>query len=161
MRKRSKYRPKPVLVNPLGYVIESMTPVTRHDNFPIDLKIKNSEAMVSLMQGRAAKADMDILISMSNVTEALQQMGFGKEYQDVCVDGRFAILKIIDRAQQHGRFTPTGPEIQLLNLLMELHDAQMDVITVRDIEKALALVKFKIQYDKDTIKLGRVPEATP
>jgi hypothetical protein len=160
MRKRSKYRPKPVLVNPLGYVIESMTPVTRHDNFLIDLKIKNSEAMVSLMQGRAAKADMDILISMSNVTEALQQMGFGKEYQDVCVDGRFAILKIIDRAQQHGRFTPTGPEIQLLNLLMELHDAQMDVITVRDIEKAPALVKFKIQYDKDTIKLARVPEAT-
>jgi len=160
MRKRSKYRPKPVLVNPLGYVIESMTPVTKHDNFLLDLKIKNSEAMVALMQGRAIKADMDILISMSNVTEALQQMGFGKEYQDVCVDGRFAILTIIDRARQHGRFTPTGPEIQLLNLLMELHDAQMDVITVRDIEKALALVKFKIQYDKDTIKLARVPEIT-
>lgn len=118
MRKRSKYRPKPVLVNPLGYVIESMTPVAEHDNFLLDLKIKNSEAMVALMQGRAIKADMDILISMSNVTEALQQMGFGKEYQDVCVDGRFAILTIIDRARQHGRFTPTGPEIQLLNLLM-------------------------------------------
>jgi len=150
----------PVLVNPLGYVIESMTPVTKHENFLLDLKIKNSEAMVSLMQGRATKADMDILISMSNVTEALHQMGFGVEYQNVCVDGRIAILTIIDRARQHGRFTPTGPEIQTLNLLMELHDAQMDVITVRDIEKALALVKFKIQYDKDTIKLARVPEAT-
>ena len=160
MRKRSKYRPKPVLQNPLGYVIESMTPVTKHENFLLDLKIKNSESMVSLMQGRAIKADMDILIAMSNVTEALQQMGFGKDYQDVCVDGRFAILKIIERARQHGRFTPTGPEIQLLNLLMELHDAQMDVITVRDIEKALALVKFKIQYDKDTIKLAKVPEVT-
>jgi len=160
MRKRSKYRPKPVLVNPLGYVIESMTPVTKHENFLLDLKIKNSESMVALMQGRATKADMDILIAMSNVTEALHQMGFGAEYQDVCVGGRIAILKIIDRARQHGRFTPTGPEIQLLNLLMELHDAQMDVITVRDIEKALALVKFKIQYDKDTIKLARVPEVT-
>jgi len=160
MRKRSKYRPKPVLVNPLGYVIESMTPVTKHDNFLLDLKIKNSESMVSLMQGRAVKADMDILIAMSNVTEALHQMGFGAEYKDVCIDGRFAILKIIDRARQHGRFTPTGPEIQTLNLLMELHDAQMDVITVRDIEKALALVKFKIQYDKDTIKLAKVPEVT-
>jgi hypothetical protein len=137
-----------------------MTPVTKHENFLLDLKIKNSESMVSLMQGRAIKADMDILIAMSNVTEALQQMGFGKDYQDVCVDGRFAILTIIERARQYGRFTPTGPEIQLLNLLMELHDAQMDVITVRDIEKALALVKFKIQYDRDTIKLAKVPEAT-
>lgn len=160
MRKRSKYRPKPVLVNPLGYVIESMTLVTKHDNFLLDLKIKNSEAMVALMQGRATKADIDILISMSNVTEALHQMGFGSEYQNVCIDGRVAILTIIDRARQHGRFTPTGPEIQLLNTLMELHDAQMDVITVRDVEKALALVKFKIQYEKDTIKLTRVPEVT-
>lgn len=160
MRKRSKYRPKPVLANPLGYVLESMTPVTKHDNFLLDLKIKNSEAMVALMQGHATKADMDILIAMSNVTEALHQMGFGAEYQDVCVGGRAAILSVISRAGKHGRFTPTGPEIQLLNLLMELHDAQMDVITVRDIEKALALVKFKIQYDKDTIKLARVPEVT-
>lgn len=158
MRKRSKYRPKPVLVNPLGYVLESMTPVTKHENFLLDLKIKNSEAMVSLMQGRATKADMDILIAMSNVTEALHQMGFGAEYQDVCVGGRAAILSIVSRAGKHGRFTPTGPEIQLLNLLMELHDAQMDIVTVRDIEKALALVKFKIQYDKDTVKLAQIPE---
>ena len=160
MRKRSKYRPKPVLVNPLGYVIESMTPVTKHENFLLDLKIKNSEAMVALMQGHATKADMDILIAMSNVTEALHQMGFGAEYQDVCLNGRVAILSVVIRAGKHGRFTPTGPEIQLLNLLMELHDAQMDIVTVRDIEKALALVKFKIQYDKDTIKLAKVPEVT-
>lgn len=158
MRKRSKYRPKPVLVNPLGYVIESMTPVTQHEGYLLDLKIKNSEAMVSLMQGRATKADMDILIAMSNMTEALHQMGFGKEYQDVCVGGRIAILKIVDRAGKHWRFTPTGPEIQLLNLLMELHDAQMDIVTVRDIEKALALVKFKVQYDKDTVRLAKIPE---
>lgn len=158
MRKRSKYRPKPVLVNPLGYIIESMTPVTKHENFLLDLKIKNSEAMVSLMQGRATKADMDILIAMSNVTEALHQMGFGAEYQDVCVGGRAAILSIVHRAKQHNRFTPTGPEIQLLNLLMELHDAQMDIVTVRDIEKALALAKHKIAHSKDTIKLPSIPE---
>jgi hypothetical protein len=158
MRKRSKYRPKPVLVNPLGYVLESMTPVTKHDGFLLDLKIKNSEAMYALMHGSATKADMDILIAMSNMTEALHQMGFGKEYQDVCVGGRFAILSIVDRAGKHGRFTPTGPEIQLLNTLMELHDAQMDIVTIRDIEKALALVKFKIQYDKDTVKLSKIPE---
>lgn len=158
MRKRSKYRPKPVLANPLGYVIESMTPVTHHEGYLLDLKIKNSEAMYSLMHGSATKADMDILIAMSNMTEALHQMGFGKEYQDVCVGGRIAILKIVDRAGKHGRFTPTGPEIQLLNLLMELHDAQMDIVTVRDIEKALALARHKIAHSKDTIKLPPIPE---
>lgn len=158
MRKRSKYRPKPVLQNPLGYVLESLKPVASHDDYLVDLKIKNSASMVALMQGHATKFDIDILIAMSNVTEALHQMGFGKEYQDVCVGGRAAILSIVHRAGKHHRFTPTGPEIQLLNLLMELHDAQMDVITIRDMEKALALVKFKLQYDKDTIKLSKLPE---
>ena len=53
MRKRSKYRPKPVLANPLGYVIESMTPVAKHDSYLVDLKIKNSEAMYALLHGTA------------------------------------------------------------------------------------------------------------
>jgi hypothetical protein len=158
MRKRSKYRPKPVLLNPLGYIIESMTPVAQHDSFLLDLKIKNSEAMYALMHGTATKADMDILIAMSNMTEALHQMGFGAEYQDVCVGGRAAILSVVHRAKERGRFTPTGPEIQLLQLLMELHDAQMDIVTVRDIEKALALARHKIAHSKDTIKLPPIPE---
>lgn len=158
MRKRSKYRPKPVLVNPLAYVIESMTPVAHHDSYLVDLKIKNSEAMYALLHGTATKIDINTLIAMSNMTEALHQMGFGKEYQDVCVDGRFAILSIVQRAEKHGRFTPTGPEIQMLNLLMELHDAQMDIVTVRDIEKALALARHKIDHSKDTIKLPPIPE---
>ena len=158
MRKRSKYRPKPILMNPLGYVIESMTPVAYHESYLVDLKIKNSEAMYSLLHGTATKNDINILIAMSNMTEALHQMGFGKEYQDVCVKGRFAILSIVQRAGKHGRFTPTGPEIQMLNLLMELHDAQMDIVTVRDIEKGLALARHKIDHSEDTIKLPPIPE---
>lgn len=158
MRKRSKYRPKPVLANPLAYVIESMTPVAHHDSYLVDLKIKNSEAMYALLHGTATKIDINTLIAMSNMTEALHQMGFGKEYQDVCVDGRFAILSIVQRAEKHGRFTPTGPEIQMLNLLMELHDAQMDIVTIRDIERALALARHKIDHSKDTIRLPPIPE---
>jgi hypothetical protein len=153
VRKRSKYRPKPVLVNPVAYVIESLTPVTKHDGFLIDLKIKNSGAMVALLRGSATKSDMDMLIGMSNMTEALQQMGFGKEYKDVCVNGRVAILSIVNRAGKIGRFTPTGPEIQDLNLLMELHDAQCEVITVRDVERAMAVVLHQIATSKNTIRM--------
>lgn len=158
MRKRSKYRPKPVILNTLDYIVESLTPIARHDNYLIDLKIRNSEAMYSLLHGSASKSDMNTLIAMSNMTEALHQMGFGKEYQDVCIEGRFAILNIVYRAGKHGRFTPTGPEIQMLNTLMELHDAQMDIVTVRDIEKALALARHKIDHGKDTIRVPTMME---
>jgi hypothetical protein len=155
---RRKYRPKPVLQNPVGYVLESMVPIRNHDFPLVTLKIKNSEAMVSLLRGTATKLDMDILIAMSNMTEALWELGFGKEYQNVCVDGRYALLSIANRATQHGRFTPTGPEITMLNTLMELHDAQMEVINVKDMEQALELVKKKLRAGKDTVKLPPVPE---
>jgi hypothetical protein len=157
-RPRKKYKAKPVLQNPVGYVLEGMTRVTDHDFDLTTLYIKNSEAMYALMHGTAKKDDMDKLIAMSNVTEALWGMGFGTEYQNVCIDGRHAILSIINRASKHGKFTPTGPEINMLNMVMELHDAQMEVVTVNDMEQAVARVKNKIRTGNDTIKLPRIPE---
>jgi len=145
---RKKYRPKPVLQNPVGYVLESMMPIRNHDFPLVDLKIKNHMAMTMLLQGKAKKDDMDKLIALSNMSEALWELGFGKEYQNVCVDGRYAILSIVNRATKHGRFTPTGPEITMLNTLMELHDAQMEVITVKDMEKAVILVEAEMKAKK-------------
>ena len=158
MRKRSKYRPKPVLVNPLGYVLESMKPVAYHDQYLIDLKIKNNQAMVALLQGKATHDDMDMLIAMSNVTEALCQLGFGDEHKGITVDGREAIIGIVHRATNIKRFTPTGLEIQALNLLMELHDAQMDVITIKDMEHALDYITNKVRKH-DITRLPRVYHA--
>lgn len=155
---RKKYRPRVVLQNPVGYVLESMTPLRDHSYALVDLKIKNHMAMTSLLRGQAKRVDMDKLIAMSNVTEALWELGFGKEYGDVCTDGRAALVSISQRAVTHGRFTPTGPEIGKLNMLMELHDAQMDIITVRDMEQALELVMKKLRHSSDTVKLPPAPE---
>ena len=120
MRKRSAYRPKPVLANPLGYVLDTLSPVMQQESVLLDLKIKNSQAMVALMQGRATVDDMDTLIAMSNMVSAFINMGFGTEYKDAAVGGRVAIVSILDRAGKRKKFTPTGPEIQLLNLLILL-----------------------------------------
>jgi hypothetical protein len=64
MRKRSKYRPKGVILNPIAYVMESMTPVAKHESYLIDLKIRNHAAMTMLTQGKATKQDMDDLIAI-------------------------------------------------------------------------------------------------
>ena len=83
MRKRSKYRPKGVILNPIAYVMESMTPVAKHESYLIDLKIRNHAAMTALTRGIATKTDMDDLIAMANISEALSRLGFGQEYADV------------------------------------------------------------------------------
>lgn len=142
----------------MGYVMEGMTLVRDHDYPLVDLKIKNHMAMTALLQGTAKKDDMDKLVSMSNVVEALWNLGFGTEYRNVCVDGRYALLSIAHRAVKHNRFTPTGPEIGMLNALMELHDAQMDAITVKDMEQALQYIARKLRTGHDTVKLPLIPE---
>lgn len=157
MRKRSKYRPKRVLANPVGYVLESLIPVTQYESYLLDLKIKNSEAMVSLLQGTATKKDMDVLIAMSNIVESLWHLGFGTEYKEVAVEGRIAILSIINRAVFTKRFVPTGEQIKALQMLMELHDAQMEVITIKDMERALAYAHEQFRQKRATL-LPAVPE---
>lgn len=151
MRKKSKYKPRQVLQNPLGFVLENITPITQHEDYLINLQLKNSSAMERLLKGKATKKDMNTLIAMSNITEALQMMGFGTEYKEVAVDGREALIGIIMRAVKILRFTPTGKEIQSLNMLMELHDAQMDVITVKSMDEAINLAKKQIILRRATV----------
>lgn len=157
MKKRSKYRPRRVLLDTMAFVQESLTPVALHDTYLLDLKIVNSMAMASLMKGTATKRDMDVLVAMSNIVEALYELGFGRQYQDVATEGRYAILSIVYRAVERLRFVPTGEDIKRLNTLMELHDAQMDAITIVDMERAISLAKRRIS-SKDSITLPTVPE---
>jgi len=148
MRKRSKYRPKGIIMNPIAYVMESMTPVTKHAQFLIDLKIKNHGAMTALTTGQAARPDIDTLIAMANICEALYRMGFGREYQDVIKQGSDALYAVGRRGAETGRFILKAEEMTALNTLMELHDAQMDVITIKDMEKAFKIVDEEYRQRK-------------
>ena len=44
------------------------------------------------------------------------------------------------RSAPTGRFILKANEMNAINAVMELHDAQMDVITVKDMEKAFQIV---------------------
>jgi len=132
----------------MAYVIESMTPVAMHDTYLVDLKIRNHMAMTNLTQGKATRTDMDDLIAMGNVTEALSRMGFGKEHGDITQDGLNALHAVGKRGVESGRFILRSEEMKALNTLMELHDAQMDVITIKDMEHAFKLVDAEFRAKK-------------
>ena len=148
MRKRSKYRPKGVIMNTMAFVVESLTPVTKHDTYLVDLKIRNHMALTNLTQGKATRADMDDLIAMGNVTEALSRLGFGKEHGDITMDGLEALHSVGKRGAESGRFILRSEEMRALNTLMDLHDAQMDVITIKDMERGLKLVNEEFRQRK-------------
>lgn len=148
MRKRSKYRPRAVLQNPLGYVLESLKPVSQHEQYLVELKIKNHLAMSTLTKGLATRTDLDTLIASTNIVEALYRLGFGREYADVVKDGLNALRSVGKRGVESGKFILKADEMNALNLVMELHDAQMEIITIKDMDKAIALVKEEFRQRK-------------
>jgi hypothetical protein len=150
MRKRSKYKPKPVLLNPVGYVIESMTSLSSHGNYMLDLQIKNHAALTSLTQGRAMLRDIDTLIQMVNITEACYRLGIGKEYNELVVAGLAALRSVGKRGHDTGKFILRADEMRALNDIMELHDAQLEVMTIKDLEKAVNIVKEEYRLKKAT-----------
>lgn len=149
MRKRSKYRPRPVF-NTINFVLEGMRPVRNHPAF-VNLLIRNHAAATALAQGKATRDDLDDLIGMNNIVHALIGMGFGAEHADVAEQGKAALICIARRGLDLGRFVPTGPELTAINALIELHDAQLDVITVSDMEKAIGTVFKTISNKKATV----------
>ena len=141
MRKRSKYRPKRNLLNPVGFVLEGLTPVRMHSSFMTDLKIKNHGAMATLMRGEATRFDIDALINMVNIMEALFRLGFGEDYGDLVKNALDSLRNVARRGAETNRFILRSEEIKALNDALELHDAQMDVIVLKDMERAIELVQ--------------------
>jgi hypothetical protein len=135
-------------MNTIAYLMEGMTPVAKHDSYLIDLKIKNHGAMATLTKGEASRKEIDVLIAMANVCEALFRMGFGREYEDVVRLGSDALYAVGRRGAETSRFILRAEEMTALNTLMELHDAQMDVITINDMEQALKMVDAEYRAKK-------------
>lgn len=146
MRKRSKYRPKPIIADPITHLLMGIRPPSTDKLLTV--KIKNHDAINSLLYGRATMADVDLLINMANMVEALYRLGFGKEYKDVVSVGLDALFQVGSRGVASGKFILKVSEIAAMNELMELHDAQLEVVTVIDMEKALALVKQEYRAKK-------------
>jgi len=137
MRKRSKYRPRVVLQNPLEFVLSGFKPVRDLPGVYIDVQIKNREALEQIRKGDATKENIDMLIGAFNITEALAIMGKGHDWLDEIKQGQDALLALSRRGVANGmRFIMTARQWEALKLVMDLHEEQLAHATVHDIEKA-------------------------
>jgi hypothetical protein len=146
MRKRSAYRPRQIRADVVNYVLSGFKPLTQTGDSLAMLKIKNHGAMASTAQGHATRSDMDILIAAMNIAEALAIDGVGDEYATEIRAGQDALKELCARGVQKGdRFVFKANELNALNLAMEIHDAQLEVINVAQLEKAVDYVKTVIR----------------
>ena len=147
MRKRSKYRPRGVIVDTMLYVSSGMKKVGSI-SAGTDLKIKNHAALESVRRGEGTRDDIDVLISAFNITEALAIQSIGEDWKDEIRAAQDALLAVGRRGVETGKFILRGPELTTFNLAMEIHDAQLDACTVTELEKAMDFVQAMIRAKK-------------
>jgi hypothetical protein len=95
------------------------------------LKIRNHDAMNTLRLGTATRREIDAIIDAMNVAEALCKRGTGSDW-----------LPEIQEAQDHLL------AMARLNLGMEVHDAQLEAVTVRELELAMDDVMENLRLKK-------------
>ena len=138
-RKRSRYRPKPVMLDPVGYVVAGLQPIAAADKELTTLGIKNHGAIEAVRTGQATRQDISNLVNMLNVATALAHMGQGADWLPELT----AASEAIKSASKRPRFLLTGPELTALNQAIGVHDAQMadPATTVQMLERAVAGLK--------------------
>ena len=148
MRKRSKYKPRQIIPDTMTWVRAGLKKVDEI-SAGTTLKIRNHDAMNNLRLGVAARFDIDALIDAANITEALANRGIGEDWRMEIRAGQDAILALARRGVANNfRFVAKGPELVALNLLIEVHDAQLETVTVKQLETAMADVMESLRLKK-------------
>ena len=115
MRKRSKYRPKGLIIDTMLYVSSGFFKVGAL-NAGTTLKIKNHASLESVRVGRGTRDDIDVLIYAFNITEALALMRIGDDWKDEIRAAQDALLAVGRRGMETGKFILRGPELTSFNL---------------------------------------------
>lgn len=150
MRKRSKYRPRPVLQNPLDFVLSGMQPLSRLKDQFLMMQIKHREALEQVRTGNATKDDIDRLIAMANMSESLAIHGKGRDWLKEINESQHHLHALAERGAQRGmKFVMKAAEWEALKLITDLHEVQLENSTVYDIEQAY-------DYVEKTIRAGKV-----
>ena len=141
MRKKSKYKPKHQFTNPVAWVLEGLKPFSTSDA-SLNLRIKNHDAMDKLRRGDATIKDIDVLIGAFNMCEAYMRLRpeLGEDWKEEIKAGLDALHAVGVRGAQAGRFILKAQELIAMNLVMEIHDAQLDNTTINDMERAMNIV---------------------
>lgn len=165
MRKRSKYRPKGVILDPINHVISGLKRVGSI-SAGVTLMIRNHTALEAVRKGEGTREDIDVLIGALNVTEALAFFKYGDDWASEIRAAQDALLELGRRGAETGKFILRGPELTALNLGMQIHDAQLEACTVVDLERAMDYVtqclrngkaRSMVRKEKD----GQAKEETP
>jgi hypothetical protein len=150
MRKKSSYKPRPIRADNLNWILAGMKKVGTLPSAGLELKLKNHQALDSILKGEGTRDHMDVLISAVNICEALVRVrdDLGLDWANEIRAAQDALYTMAKRGVEKNRFAFTGPEMTAMKLVMDVHDVQLDNCTVKEMERALFIVYEEVRLKK-------------
>jgi hypothetical protein len=163
MKKKSKYKPRGVRYDNMSWIIAGMKKVGTLPTAGVALKLKNHEALDSILTGQGTREHVDVLISAVNMAEAMTRIrdDLGRDWAQEIRAAQDAIYTMGLRGYDKGSFLFTGPEMTAVKLIMDLHDSQLDDCTVREMEQALFIVEEELRMRKARAIVKRTDALQP
>jgi hypothetical protein len=134
----------------MSYVKAGLQTVARVPNAGSILRIKNYDSLDNVLYGKATSDDVDILIACFNISEAIAYLFpfKGGDWMAEIKAAQDAIFNMGRRGVSGRNFAFTALELQAVRLAMQVHDQQLEEITVREIEQAMDFVAECIRLKK-------------
>ncbi|CAB4134307.1 hypothetical protein UFOVP272_45 [uncultured Caudovirales phage] len=147
MRKKSKYKPKGIRLDNLGWVSAGLRKVGGLPVAGVELKLKNHQALEAVLKGYATRDHIDVLIAAFNISEALYYVNpdLGEDWAQEIRAAQDAIFTMSRRGLKLGNFVFNAPEMAAVKLAMSVHDQQLDDCTVKEMEQAIEYVTIRIK----------------
>jgi hypothetical protein len=147
MRKRSKYKPKGIRLDNLAWVSSGLNRVGSLPTAGVDLKLKNHEALESILKGNATRDHADMIIAAFNIAEALYHVNpaLGEDWADEIRAAQDAIYTMSRRSLTLNNFVFNAAEMAAVKLGMLVHNQQLDDCTVREMELAIDYVEARLK----------------
>lgn len=137
-----KYRPK-LKANPLQVVSNNLSPLTADEKTTILVVVHN--ALNNLVRGEGTKYFWEVVTGALNTALVLDEQVFMKAHSGVFDEAMQAHQECGKRFKKTGNFGYSGKELQAVNYAVTVHEAQLDCLTFKELQNALAEVKVRLQ----------------
>lgn len=138
-----------MIANTMEWVKASVSFVSNNPG-ATTLKIKNYDALEALRLGKATRHDMDVLVNVINMAEAFAMCDkkFEQGFYNLITDAQNQILEVCRRGKDSNHFVCRASELEAIRDIMELHDEQLEIATVKEMEQAYKMVKAVIENQR-------------
>lgn len=142
MRKRSKYKPKPVVRDVMAWVKDRTTKVSSLTEDVTLMRLHYETSLAAMAKGTGTRDDLNKLIALCNNTTALSRT-YGTDWRPEIYRGATAVETIQKRLDKWGKLQALPFECADIALVLDIHSAQLDECNKADMAKALAIVESK------------------